>query len=233
MVYPGGVHTRFEHSIGAVHIAERIIRHVNQNFRRNSADHPSWTLGEISAAERELIRLAALLHDIGHIPFGHTLEDELGHLPPHDDDARLTKVSQRVYPVYQPSRLATGDTTESDAIEWTLEKLLDTLYKTTVEDCLGITCETPFSVVKAIISKKPRKHKDVADKRRKHELKKKLKNWQEQQDALNKKFNLSLCRDIVGIRSALTFWTISTVTGITWENLCMKTRESTSTWRLG
>ena len=196
LVFPGGVHTRFEHSIGAVHIAARIISHVNQNSHRNGADHPAWTLGGIPDAQQKLIRLAALLHDIGHIPFGHTLEDELGHLPPHDDDARLITVSQREYPGYRPSKLATGDTTESDTIKWTLEKLINTLYKDTVADCLGITCETPFSVVQAIISKEPKKPGD--DDPRKDELDKKCKKWQEEQRALNEKINLILCRDVVG-----------------------------------
>ena len=196
LVFPGGVHTRFEHSIGAVHIAERIISHVNQNSHRKGADHPAWTLGTIPDAEKKLIRLAALLHDIGHIPFGHTLEDELGHLPPHDDDARLTTVSQRGYSGYRPSELATGDSTESDTIKWTLEKLINTLYKDTVADCLGITCETPFSVVQAIISKEPKKPGN--DDPRKDELDNKCTKWQEKQRALNEKINLSLCRDVVG-----------------------------------
>lgn len=188
LIFPGGTHTRFEHSIGAVHIAARIISHVNQNSHRSGTDHPRWTLGAIPEAQQELIRLAALLHDIGHIPFGHTLEDELGHLPPHDDDARLTKVSKRIYSGYRPSKLATGGTPESDSIEWTLEKLIDTLYKVTVADRLGITGETPFSVVQAIISKEPKKSGD--DNKRKK--------WQEQQRALEEKVNLSLCRDVVG-----------------------------------
>ena len=194
LVFPGGVHTRFEHSIGAVHIAERIIRHVNQNSSRNGADHPSWTLERIPEAERELIRLAALLHDIGHIPFGHTLEDELGHLPPHDDDARLTTVSQSVYPHYRPGTLSTDDATQSDPMEWTLENLIDTLYETTIANCLGTTNEKPFSVVKAIISKEPRIPENDDD----EVLEKKHKEWKERQSDLSERMNLSLCRDIVG-----------------------------------
>ena len=163
VAFPGGTHTRFEHSIGAVDIADRIISHINLNFHRNSAEHPSWTLGEITDAEKQLIRLAALLHDIGHLPFGHTLEDELGHLPPHDDDARLEKVSQRLYPDYRPSELVTDGISETDAREWTLEELVNTLYKTEVENSLEIACETPFSVLQAIISKAPKQPEDNED----------------------------------------------------------------------
>ena len=194
LVFPGGVHTRFEHSIGAVHIAERIIRHVNKNSYRNGADHPNWRLAKIAEAEHELIRLAALLHDIGHIPFGHTLEDELGHLPPHDDDARLTSVSQRDYPHYRPSKPFRVEAIQSNPMEWTLENLVDTLYETTIANCLGTTTEKPFSVVKAIISKEPKATDNDGDEM----LKMKHKEWNERQSDLNERMNLNLCRDIVG-----------------------------------
>ena len=57
LVYPGATHTRFEHALGAYHLACRVT------------------------TDRE-IRLAALLHDIGHYPFSHALE-EAG-LPSHE-----------------------------------------------------------------------------------------------------------------------------------------------------
>ncbi len=57
LVYPGATHTRFEHALGAYHLACRVTR------------------------ERE-VQVAALLHDIGHYPFSHALE-EAG-LPPHE-----------------------------------------------------------------------------------------------------------------------------------------------------
>ena len=44
--------------------------------------------------EAQLIRVAALLHDITHIPFGHTLEDERRLFPRHDKGARLGKLLQ-------------------------------------------------------------------------------------------------------------------------------------------
>jgi HD superfamily phosphohydrolase len=57
LVYPGATHTRFEHALGAYHLACRVTK------------------------EQE-IQVAALLHDIGHYPFSHALE-EAG-LPPHE-----------------------------------------------------------------------------------------------------------------------------------------------------
>src|SRR5213593_4170534 len=73
LVFPSAVHTRFEHSLGTSWMAHRILESV----RRNHA---------ISDDDARLIRVAALLHDITHIPFGHTLEDERRVLPRHDKD---------------------------------------------------------------------------------------------------------------------------------------------------
>ena len=73
LVFPSAVHTRFEHSLGTSWMAHRILAAV-----RRSAG--------VSADEERLIRAASLLHDITHIPFGHTLEDERRVLPRHDKD---------------------------------------------------------------------------------------------------------------------------------------------------
>jgi hypothetical protein len=73
LVFPSAVHTRFEHSLGTSWMAHRVL----QSVRRSQS---------ITADEETPIRVAALLHDITHIPFGHTLEDERRVLPRHDKD---------------------------------------------------------------------------------------------------------------------------------------------------
>ena len=73
LVFPSAVHTRFEHSLGTSWMAHRILGAV-----RRSAS--------VSVDEEKLTRVASLLHDITHIPFGHTLEDERRVLPRHDKD---------------------------------------------------------------------------------------------------------------------------------------------------
>src|SRR5437867_3002821 len=73
LVFPSAVHTRFEHSLGTSWMAHRILAAL-----RRSAS--------LSTGEEKLIRVASLLHDITHIPFGHTLEDERRVLPRHDKD---------------------------------------------------------------------------------------------------------------------------------------------------
>lgn len=198
LAFPGGIHTRFEHSIGAVHVAQRIVTNVNENSCRDSGDHPKWRLGEIPEAQQCMIRIAALLHDIGHIPFGHTLEDELGHLPPHDDDERLKLVCGKVYPDYRPSEAVISLAKKNPPQDWSLIALIDTLYRNTVQEDLGISSVDPFSVVQAIISKEPPKPTEGDNEQKKGELEDKRGKWEERRDKLKCRLNLSLCRDVVG-----------------------------------
>jgi len=62
MVYPTATHTRFAHSIGALGTMIRILRSAEQNCIKFSKD------------EQENLRLAALLHDVGHYPYSHLME---------------------------------------------------------------------------------------------------------------------------------------------------------------
>ncbi|MBV6457446.1 MAG: hypothetical protein HONBIEJF_00555 [Fimbriimonadaceae bacterium] len=95
-VYRGATHTRFEHVIGVVHMTERMVQAVNWNrdktdhFARLDDPNESSKWGQaINPLEQRFIRLGALLHDIGHLPFGHSLEDELQLLNGHDEEDRL------------------------------------------------------------------------------------------------------------------------------------------------
>lgn len=64
-VYPGALHTRFHHALGAFHLMTQAI----EVLRFKGA--------EISEAEAQAVQIAILLHDIGHGPFSHTLENTL------------------------------------------------------------------------------------------------------------------------------------------------------------
>ena len=71
LVYPGATHTRFEHALGAYHLARRAIAAL-------------YDAGlTVDKADGLRLRLAALLHDVGHYPFSHALE-EAG-LPNHEE----------------------------------------------------------------------------------------------------------------------------------------------------
>ncbi|KAI8527123.1 hypothetical protein RHMOL_Rhmol12G0051900 [Rhododendron molle] len=67
MVYPGGVHSRFEHSLGVYYLAGEAI-HMIKNFQ-------GAELG-IDRFDIQTVKLAGLLHDVGHGPFSHLFERE-------------------------------------------------------------------------------------------------------------------------------------------------------------
>jgi HD superfamily phosphohydrolase len=88
LVYPGATHKRFEHSLGVMELAGRVFDIVTKESRlytdaarevvpRNKLDY--W---------RQVVCMAALCHDIGHLPFSHAAEKEV--LPDGWDHERLT-----------------------------------------------------------------------------------------------------------------------------------------------
>jgi len=76
LVYPGATHTRFEHAVGAYHLARGTVAMMAERDVLDGA----------GAEEQAIVRAAALLHDVGHYPFSHALE-EIGQLH-HEDVAR-------------------------------------------------------------------------------------------------------------------------------------------------
>jgi HD superfamily phosphohydrolase len=76
LVYPGATHSRFEHALGTHHLSRRTLALLCEAEDATS----------ISEQEQAIVRSAALLHDVGHYPFSHALE-EIGALH-HEDVAR-------------------------------------------------------------------------------------------------------------------------------------------------
>jgi uncharacterized protein len=75
-VYPGATHTRFDHAVGVYHLARRALGVLG-----DSGGSTPWT-----TRTARVIPLAALLHDIGHYPFSHALEElEAGRIPGHHE----------------------------------------------------------------------------------------------------------------------------------------------------
>ena len=68
-VFPAAEHSRFQHSLGAMHLAGRLAQQLYPSLRAIFPDGPSAPLLE------ELLRMAGLLHDVGHGPFGHFFDD--------------------------------------------------------------------------------------------------------------------------------------------------------------
>lgn len=69
LVFPGATHTRFAHSIGAMHIMSRIIDSLDARCELDKIESPLK-----NAEVKQKLRLAALLHDIGHYPLSHSTE---------------------------------------------------------------------------------------------------------------------------------------------------------------
>lgn len=98
LVYRGATHQRHEHAIGTLHVAQMMVDALARNVRASASGERSgpWRVDEeLRQPEIAFIRLGALLHDIGHLPAGHTFEDELGLFPKHDSLQRIEMVLDR------------------------------------------------------------------------------------------------------------------------------------------
>lgn len=73
LVYPGAYHTRFHHALGCMFLMTKAILQI-----RNKGH-------EITVEEEEALKIAILLHDIGHGPFSHALENSIANNISHED----------------------------------------------------------------------------------------------------------------------------------------------------
>lgn len=71
-VYPGAMHTRFEHSLGVMHVADRMFEEIW--YRQEDVLQQLGFSPDSKERYRTIIRLTALLHDVGHPPFSHAGE---------------------------------------------------------------------------------------------------------------------------------------------------------------
>ena len=86
-IYPGATHTRFEHALGVFHNALQYLWQLGKDERFAST---------VSPHQAEVLMVASLLHDLGHWPFCHPIEDMgLADLPPHEQFAAEFLASNR------------------------------------------------------------------------------------------------------------------------------------------
>lgn len=87
-IYPFATHTRGAHSISCLSWAQKIIDSLEVNLLHSNFPEKKYFLNHVKK-NKNAIRLTALLHDISHIPFSHTLEDENLIFEEHDKSERL------------------------------------------------------------------------------------------------------------------------------------------------
>ncbi|MBA3311690.1 MAG: HD domain-containing protein [Planctomycetota bacterium] len=119
-VYPGATHSRFEHALGVFHNALQYLHQLGRDAR---------FVETIDTHGAEVLLCAALLHDVGHWPFCHPIEDmELPALPTHEAFAR---------------EILTEDAELSSALrtEWSVEaaEIIDVLDGVTDSPALRLT----------------------------------------------------------------------------------------------
>jgi uncharacterized protein len=90
LVYPGATHKRFEHSLGVMELAGRVFDVITDN----ATDEIRSRLTPLNNLDerrywRRVLRMAALCHDVGHLPFSHAAEKQL--LPAGWDHEKLTR----------------------------------------------------------------------------------------------------------------------------------------------
>lgn len=170
LVFRGATHKRIEHSLGAVDILQRMIDAIRHNSVKKKR-HPKCAKA-LRKAEERFTRLGTLLHDIGHLAAGHTLEDELGLVGKHDADGRLNNIFE------SPDFKNVDDKT--------LGELIDDNYKTYVPDDLKQQGITPSVLVRLLIRKPPKNRNEDKLKKQQEVLEK------------SKDLRLKVCSKMIG-----------------------------------
>jgi hypothetical protein len=136
-VYPAAMHTRFEHSLGVMHMATALYDGVVQRCRHLLTSELGYEDAGIRR-HRRMVRLAALLHDVGHAPFSHAGEDLMPPVPnekklhKHEDystaiirsefrdviETHKTNVNNYNFKAEEIASLIEGSATESGAALW-------------------------------------------------------------------------------------------------------------------
>lgn len=150
-VWPGARHTRFEHSIGVMHLTRLALAHL----RATSAG------ANITDIDARATVAAALLHDIGHYPFSHAIE-ELGHpIVPHEQVGRTLILTSEIAAILEsewgvsPERVASmisPDGTEHSEIDRILRGVLSGALDMDKLDYLprdARACNVPYGGVDA------------------------------------------------------------------------------------
>jgi HD superfamily phosphohydrolase len=105
LVYPGAEHSRFSHVLGAMGLAGRV-------FDSALAKRPDLLPADERPLARRLVRVAALLHDLGHAPFSHSAENRFEGAIDHEAMTRRLLDSEEIRALFQSH----GDGLEVEAV---------------------------------------------------------------------------------------------------------------------
>jgi len=133
IVYPGATHTRFEHSLGAMELATRIFERItSKHFVLPDSNY--WL---------QIVRLAALCHDLGHLPFSHDAEQELLGRCGHEEWTLKVIQSDQLAKVWDQVRL-----------QFPEREPVDDLLKMAIGEkkLLEMGVNLPFSAVERVLS---------------------------------------------------------------------------------
>lgn len=109
LVYPGANHTRFEHSLGAMHLASMLMKNLDS----------------IEEGKKKEIRAAALLHDVGHGPFSHVTENVIEKYTRHKhDDVKEIVGAGEIKEVLKKHGISPGDLAKHVKGETSLGQIL-------------------------------------------------------------------------------------------------------------
>ncbi|MGA3079812.1 MAG: HD domain-containing protein [Terracidiphilus sp.] len=127
LVYPAAGYSRFEHTLGTLYQAQRVIESVNRNARPHSAQLHQTLDQPVSRMDEVALRLAALLHDVGHCFLSHVSERALDRLTLSDGSSmKLARRDARDY-FYAIKPPAVGEVLSSLVI--LLPEFIDVLKK--------------------------------------------------------------------------------------------------------
>ncbi len=114
LIFPGAEHSRFSHALGTMHLAGRI-------YDALAAKSSGLLPVAQDCRERRLLRLAALLHDVGHAPYSHTSEDLFEEPIDHEEMTCRLLDSEEIREIFRRR----GDGLESREVQQLLRKEAD------------------------------------------------------------------------------------------------------------